>query len=882
MSDLQLFLDARNTVPARLEPACVKEENIDLSVKLEAPPPHVPPPDIRMRTLRHGDREILELLSSDSEGDDAEPSSDLEVSQALLRTPSRSSSIPPYTSDIDISSDGEDEFVLEESATVWQNPDITSKAFVGGPFRITQKVKVQCLEVVTKPASIWPIGHQTTAFILNLDPEYDPIDQKTGLPLHTVDYLIKNSDNESWKSYGTGRADNNPMVFFDPGQPPIACRRARMSCNGCCACENIDPKFLPVERYDLDPASRNAVSAAEQDTRRREGTTAESRTAGFFDLVIKKKCAAKDAAGNKCRGKPKLMPKLEGATRGHDYWVACDGWRRDFQKDHRTFSIPDYTDQVLLVKLFANEAISVDSSSDTPPCSRIVHSKTGLKLQYCPHSHIINGRSVPKSQIKRFSCNASRTIYVPLDSTIRQALIIHKDNTPHNHPMPPLTKVTLKVKEKYRELVEATGSVGATVNKVDYSHSTKLLLNGITPALFSPALQDKRVKREIVHRVKTNKYPAGLGVPGAFQLYLDDLKKPLDKRYIHCCHTTPDGGVLIITGVPYLIKLLDDPGVLAFEDDTTFKRVAGEMNEWELALFFKAVLRATTVIRAYINRASADFFEILFDEVQKIKKEITGKVLGLKRFVRGGNLLVMNADMEAAQVLGAARSVMKTNDPEYSDIPSDTPASVAATYFVKVCYRHSKEAIHDFKGMVTPADYARLMDFMYIDSKDKLEEFSKFVKDLGVKKIQDWWAHKEMSDWILPCLVKSQSNIFPQDWDSTPATTNTGETQHHWTNSIIGIKLPLVEAIESARELDERTALEIQSSMNSGILSNPQNEAIHRASRSLQRQTKASQKVQESNALTHLQKDLTFEIAELQESRRQLAAKEKARFHWAN
>jgi hypothetical protein len=51
----------------------------------------------------------------------------------------------------------------------------------------------------------------------------------------------------------------------------------------------------------------------------------------------------------------------------------------------------------------------------------------------------------------------------------------------------------------------------------------------------------------------------------------------------------------------------------------------------------------------------------------------------------------MNADREAAQILGAARSVMKTNDPEYSGIPSDTPASVAATYFVKVCYRHSKE-----------------------------------------------------------------------------------------------------------------------------------------------------------------------------------------------
>lgn len=79
--------------------------------------------------------------------------------------------------------------------------------------------------------------------------------------------------------------------------------------------------------------------------------------------------------------------------------------------------------------------------------------------------------------------------------------------------------------------------------------------------------------------------------PGAFQLFLDDQKKPLADRYIHCCRTTDDGGVLIITGVPFLIKLLDDPGVLAFDDDTTFKRVAGEMNEWELALFLKAVQR---------------------------------------------------------------------------------------------------------------------------------------------------------------------------------------------------------------------------------------------------------------------------------------------------
>ncbi|KAJ7216156.1 hypothetical protein C8J57DRAFT_1600151 [Mycena rebaudengoi] len=152
-----------------------------------------------------------------------------------------------------------------------------------------------------------------------------------------------------------------------------------------------------------------------------------------------------------------------------------------------------------------------------------------------------------------------------------------------------------------------------------------------------------------------------------------------------------DGKICIVTFVPYLLKRLDDPGVRSFDDDTTYKRVAGELNEWELTIFVKTVLRAASVVRAYINRVSADFFEQLFDELQCVKLQVTGKPMALKRFVRGGNLDVMNADMDAAQILGICRSVMKHNDPVYSGIPSDTPPHKIAPYFVKICWRHAKE-----------------------------------------------------------------------------------------------------------------------------------------------------------------------------------------------
>lgn len=52
----------------------------------------------------------------------------------------------------------------------------------------------------------------------------------------------------------------------------------------------------------------------------------------------------------------------------------------------------------------------------------------------------------------------------------------------------------------------------------------------------------------------------------------------------------------------------------------------------------------------------------------------------------------MNADMEAAQVLGAGRSLLRTNVPEYSNITA-TRAEDLAPYFMRVCLTHSKRYV---------------------------------------------------------------------------------------------------------------------------------------------------------------------------------------------
>jgi hypothetical protein len=69
--------------------------------------------------------------------------------------------------------------------------------------------------------------------------------------------------------------------------------------------------------------------------------------------------------------------------------------------------------------------------------------------------------------MKRRVCPASRTIYVPMDTSIRMAVVIPDHTQPHNHPMPLFLKVSQEAKAHYSELTLASGLLGATVKKVD-------------------------------------------------------------------------------------------------------------------------------------------------------------------------------------------------------------------------------------------------------------------------------------------------------------------------------------------------------------------------------------------------------------------------------
>ncbi|KAJ6572354.1 hypothetical protein B0H10DRAFT_2237523 [Mycena sp. CBHHK59/15] len=147
-------------------------------------------------------------------------------------------------------------------------------------------------------------------------------------------------------------------------------------------------------------------------------------------------------------------------------------------------------------------------------------------------------------------------------------------------------------------------------------------------------------------------------------------------------------------------------------------------------------------------------------------------------------------------------------------------------------------------------------------------ELRSFVYGLNIQKISDWWRHKEIDPWIIPCIIKSQSQIPADIWDATPSTTNTNEAQHHWTNSLTGTKLTPVEALESRRRVDQNVADEIKMSLKTGILSNSNNELSHRMARNSQRQSAVARRATESRDAANVSKDLQRRIDEEAEKRR--------------
>ncbi|KAL0957697.1 hypothetical protein HGRIS_001477 [Hohenbuehelia grisea] len=185
-------------------------------------------------------------------------------------------------------------------------------------------------------------------------------------------------------------------------------------------------------------------------------------------------------------------------------------------------------------------------------------------------------------------------------------------------------------------------------------------MSGKTPSLFNPALHSTRKKQTIIRKEMAAQYLGGTGLAGVFELRKKSIDKPRSEQYIHMIQTTPSGGHLIFTFVPFLLNLIHE--TVSFQVDTTFKRTIGDMKEWELVIWFTAVLQAVTIGRVYTDRADREQYKTIFEGLQQLVYDLTGGRCSFSGS-EGGNLLTMGVDMEARR-FSAGGAFLPTSEPK--------------------------------------------------------------------------------------------------------------------------------------------------------------------------------------------------------------------------
>ncbi|KAJ6535643.1 hypothetical protein B0H19DRAFT_1241095 [Mycena capillaripes] len=779
----------------------------------------------------------------------------------------------------------------------WLDPEVSSEVveFPNGT-PLTDKQKIYALHRVKGCPSQFPFYRRRTAFFVDLT---DMEDLDTEM---TVDNIIRDQDSHSWG--GSCGARNHvdahlPGSFFGLGDDvKIACRRANPKCGGVSACESLDSAFLNEERRELDPEPSRKLAAAMLRTREMQDDTEVGRTLAFHHSLQSWRCNGIHTDGTRCDGSISLR-KLNTPDRNKNHILLCSK-RSDaltMGSLHSQARILDHVSEELFVKVMNSEPI-IEEDDTNGKCSRVVSGRTGAKgKSQCPFNHHKNGLPYV-AKVQPVTCVAKMHIYCPWETLhpeqARMAVVVPFSESGHTHPPPPNNKCTQAIAERYRECVRKIG-LGATVAKVENAQTTKDLLDGKTPSLFHPGLISRDTKTRLIQQVKAELNEISETATNTRQqvaTYLADQEALNDeKKYLHSS-LSRDGKRIIFGAHHKLLCSIHDLRTL--DCDTTFKPVAGEMqifeiNGWLVGInecFNVDTIVAVTVMRIWMEIHDRKAYKTVWEEVQRLVLKLTRKKLKFKGLHRGGKILGLNSDMEAAPLLGFADAFVGTVDLEdvRSVIGSDPQELLS--FVLRICYSHFNRGIPKLLHL-PDTTRKRIFNLKYAKTFEEVEAFKAWILTLldpdGVLKrtmfffstflrsttMSGWWDHKLMHRWLLRGIIQCLSNIPLERWNTMEATTNLGEAQHAWNNAQTGISMGVIESFKKYEELDIRRAEEIEIRKSTAIPRNARNEVSQRYANRITRQTRNSDKARRAHAADS---DVAALEVELSETREELAA----------
>lgn len=197
------------------------------------------------------------------------------------------------------------------------------------------------------------------------------------------------------------------------------------------------------------------------------------------------------APGILCGGHGKLREFSAGPWNGNRYFMGCSKVNADTgeeeKKKHMFFRVPAHIVEAKLkeidCKIMPGSNSMREALIHSGPCYIVKSARTGHKLLRCceyyytPEGtilslalaliHFRDGKLVVGKMIHR-PCEASLSIFVPVNNDIRSAIVIPTPNKFQNHPRFPPEKLTHDAKRQYANIIKAHGKPGASLAAIDH------------------------------------------------------------------------------------------------------------------------------------------------------------------------------------------------------------------------------------------------------------------------------------------------------------------------------------------------------------------------------------------------------------------------------
>ncbi|KAJ7791551.1 hypothetical protein B0H14DRAFT_3566646 [Mycena olivaceomarginata] len=323
--------------------------------------------------------------------------------------------------------------------------------------------------------------------------------------------------------------------------------------------------------------------------------------------------------------------------------------------------------------------------------------------------------------------------------------------------------------------------------------STTLFYGGERVSTSSPAYMNTRKVMDLINKKKKTEHPQGMGWAGVVHHFTKEASLlPVD-RYLHTT-MAKNGFRLAVTMHPQIVLFIHQ--VLSINIDFTFKRVEGNMDEWEVASMSDRFKQCSSEDLDFVSLPS-------HRQAAEACPDAKCRIVML--------------DGEVPQALGLGNFLVGYNDPEVSGINSRNPIQLLG-YCLKTCSIHFERHIDELPRDIPRTVIMRLKSIMSLDAQHEIDAWHDFCAAQDVSSTLYWYVHKRANPWVLPSVNKFLSAITNESWDITPNHSNLVETAHAGRNAETSIGVGLLTAILQSQLRDNAKAAELLQIEQKGVM----------------------------------------------------------------